>query len=212
MSLHYSDIRSLVVWLVIMLAIVLYLALYPLEWVPEEIWLRTLMGVILLFLVYRFRDTLFDTADRLAGREKKERKRERISSGIKSIILFIFFIVFSFIIRFGILPSYITYIFFIIMMTSFILLFTFIIIIFFIRGVLHKPFLHSRDKFVDTTSSLVVISIFSYILIMLFDGFFQGVFGFKSFMSHEIAMMLFFIMFFLPLLLGAIYTRVSKSD
>jgi hypothetical protein len=97
-------------------------------------------------------------------------------------------------------------------MTSFILLVTFIIIIFFIRGVLHKSFLHSRDKFVDTTSSLIVISLFSSILIMLVDGFFQGVFGFKSFMSREIVMILFFIMFFLPLLLGAIYARVSESD
>jgi cobalamin synthase len=74
MSLPFSNIRSLAIWLVIMLAIVLYLALFPLEWVPEENWLRILMGVILLFLVYRFRDTLFDTADRLASREKKERE------------------------------------------------------------------------------------------------------------------------------------------
>jgi hypothetical protein len=137
-------------------------------------------------------------------------KSARTRGLIKNIALYVF-VVFLFMIGFGILPSYINYIFFIIRMTLFISLCSFIIIMFFIRGVLHKPFLRFRDKFVDTTSSLWVISIFSFMLIMLVDGFVQGVFGFKSFLSREIVLMLFLIMFFLPLLLGALYSIVEKK-
>ncbi len=49
MNLPISDIRSLTICFVIMLAIVLFVALFPLEWVPEENWLRILIGVTLFF-------------------------------------------------------------------------------------------------------------------------------------------------------------------
>ena len=82
MSLPISNIRSLSIWLVIMLAIVLFVALFLPEWSPEEDWLRMLMYLILLSLLYRFRDVLFDTADKLSGREKKNELPDTITSSL----------------------------------------------------------------------------------------------------------------------------------
>ena len=72
MGLSIANVRSLTIWLVIMLAIVLFVALFLPELVPEEYWLRMLMYIILLSLLYRFRGVCVDTVDKLRGIEKKE--------------------------------------------------------------------------------------------------------------------------------------------
>ena len=69
MGLSIPEIKSLSIWLAIMLAVVLFVALLPKVGYPKG-WVRIIIYLIIIFLVYRFRDALFVAGDKLSGRDK----------------------------------------------------------------------------------------------------------------------------------------------